>query len=151
MILRTIFLAVALLIGAPARGFAITAAQWQSDLQYLVSHLRSTHPNLFFHVSAQDFNAAVNDLNQRIPQLSDSLITVEMMKLVALVGDAHISVYSPFVFLPIRFRWFSDGLFVNAAAPEYSRALGAKVIEIGNLPVNQAYDAVSTVISHEND
>src|ERR1035441_7576431 len=67
MILRTMFLAAALLILAPARGLAITAAQWQSDLQYLVSHLRSTHPNLFFHVSAQDLNAAVNDLNQRIP------------------------------------------------------------------------------------
>jgi uncharacterized protein (TIGR03437 family) len=151
MILRTIFLAAALLIFAPARGLAITAAQWQSDLQFLVSHLRSTHPNLYFHVSAQDLNAAVNDLNQRIPQLSDAQITVEMMKLVAMVGDAHTSVYSPFPILPIRFRWFSDGLFVNAAAPEYSRALGAKVIEIGNLPVKQAYDAVSTVISHEND
>jgi uncharacterized protein (TIGR03437 family) len=149
--MQRIFLAAALLICAPARGFAITAAQWQSDLQYLVSHLRSTHPNLFFHVSAQDFNAAANDLNQRIPQLSDAQITVEIMKLVAMVGDAHTSVYSPFPFLPIRFRWFSDGLFVNAAAPEYSRALGAKVIEIGNLPVKQAYDAVSTVISHEND
>ena len=149
--MQRIFLAAALLICAPARGFAITAAQWQSDLQYLVSHLRSTHPNLFFHVSAQDFNAAANDLNQRIPQLSDAQITVEIMKLVAMVGDTHTSVYSPFPFLPIRFRWFSDGLFVNAAAPEYSRALGAKVIEIGNLPVKQAYDAVSTVISHEND
>ena len=113
MILRTIFLAVALLICAPARGFAITAAQWQSDLQFLVSHLRSTHPNLYFHVSAQDFNTAVNDLNQRIPQLSDSQISVELMKLVAMVGDAHTSVYSPFPFLPIRFRWFRDGLFVD--------------------------------------
>ena len=151
MILRTIFLAVALLICAPARGFAITAAQWQSDLQFLVSHLRSTHPNLYFHVSAQDFNAAVNDLNQRIPQLNDGQITVEMMKLVALVGDAHTSLWAQFTPLPVRLQWFSDGLFVNGAAPEYSRALGAKVLEIGNLPVDQVYAAISTVISHEND
>jgi uncharacterized protein (TIGR03437 family) len=144
-------MAGALLICAPARGFAVTAAQWQSDLQYLVAHLESTHSNLFFQVSAQDFNAAVNDLNQAIPQLSDTQITVRMMKLVAMLGDAHTAVHLPFAFLPIRFRWFSDGLFVNAAVPEYSRALGAKVIEIGNLPVKQAYDAISTVISHEND
>src|ERR1035438_7154238 len=151
MILRTMFLAAALLILAPARGLAITAAQWQSDLQYLVAHLKSTHSNLFFHVSAEDFNAAVDDLNQGIPQLSDTQIKVRMMKIVAMLGDAHTAVYSPFAFLPIRFRWFGDGLFVNAAAPEYGRALGAKVIEIGNLPVDQAYDAVSMVISHEND
>lgn len=155
MILRTrtqrIFLAAALLICAPAGGFAITAAQWQSDLQFLVSHLRGTHPNLFFHVSAQDFNAAVNDLNQRIPQLNDGQITVEMMKLVAMVGDAHTALWAQFTPLPVRLQWFSDGLFVNGAAPEYSRALGAKVIEIGNLPVDQAYAAISTVIPHEND
>ena len=151
MILRTILLAFALLIFAPARGLALTAAQWQADLQFLVSHLRSTHPNLYFHVSAQDFNAAVNDLNQRIPQLNDGQITVEMMKLVALVGDAHTSLWAQFTPLPVRLQWFSDGLFVNGAAPEYSRALGAKVLEIGNLPVDQVYAAISTVISHEND
>ena len=130
---------------------SMAAAEWQADLQYLASHLKSTHPNLFFHVSAQDFNAAVDDLNQRIPQLSDDQVKVGLMKLAAMVGDAHTSVLSPFLPLPIRFRWFSDGLFVNAAAPEYSRALGAKVIEIGDLPVDEAYGIVSSVISHEND
>ena len=130
--------------------FAITAAQWQADLQSLVAFLESTHPNLFFHVRAQDFNGAVNDLNQSIPQLSDDQITVRMMQLVAMVGDAHMVVYSPlFAFLPIR--WFSDGLLVNAATPEHRQALGVRVIQIGNLPVDQAYDAVSTVIPHEND
>jgi hypothetical protein len=69
-----------------------------------------------------------------------------------MAGDAHTVVYSPFFAdLPIRFRWFSDGLFVNAAAPEYSRALGAKVIRIGNLQGDQAYDAIGTVIPHDND
>jgi uncharacterized protein (TIGR03437 family) len=131
--------------------FALNAGQWQSDLQSLVSFLRVTHPNLFFHVSQQDFNAAVSSLNQNIPQLSDAQITVGMMQLAAMVGDAHTSVHSPFTPLPIRFRWFSDGLFVNAAAPEYSQALGAKVIAIGNLPVDQAYAAIGAVVSHEND
>jgi uncharacterized protein (TIGR03437 family) len=149
--MQWIFLAAALLICAPTRGFAITAAQWQSDLQYLVSHLRSTHPNLFFHVSAQDFNAGVSDLNQRIPQLNDGQITVEMMKLVAMVGDAHTTLWAQFTPLPVRLQWFGDGLFVNGAAPEYSRALGAKVIEIGNLPVDQAYAAIGTVIPHDNE
>jgi uncharacterized protein (TIGR03437 family) len=124
--------------------FANTAAQWQADLQYLAVYLQSTHPDVFFQVSSQDFN-------QNIPQLSDDQITVGMMNLAAMVGDAHTSVHSPFTPLPIRFRWFSDGLFVNAAAPEYSQALGAKVIAIGNLPVDQAYAAIGTVISHEND
>jgi hypothetical protein len=54
-------LAAALFLCAPARVFAIAAAQWQADLQSLAAFLESTHPNLFFHVCAQDFNAAVNN------------------------------------------------------------------------------------------
>lgn len=141
----------ALLLFAPARLFAYTAAQWQADLQSLVSFLERTHPNLFFQVSSQDFNTAVQALNQNIPQMNDAQVTVAMMQLVAMVGDAHTAVHSPFTPLPVRFRWFSDGLFVNAAAPDYSQALGTKVIQIGNLPVDQAYNAISTVVSHEND
>ncbi|HTQ55926.1 MAG TPA: IPT/TIG domain-containing protein [Bryobacteraceae bacterium] len=141
----------ALLFLAPARGPALTGGQWQSDLQSMVSFLERTHPSLFFHVSSQDFNAAVNALNQDIPQMTDAQVTVAMMKLAAMVGDAHTAVTSPFAPLPIRFRWFSDGLFVNAAAPEYSRAIGVKAIRIGNLPVDQAYNAISAAVSHEND
>ena len=142
----------ALLLCAAAPGSATTAAQWQADLQYLVATLESTHPNLYFHVDSLDFDVAIDALTQRIPQLSDDQITVAMMQLVAMVGDAHTKLYSPnSTVLPIRFRWFSDGLFVNAAAPEYSQALGAKVIQIGSLPVDQAYAAIGTIVPHEND
>jgi uncharacterized protein (TIGR03437 family) len=139
------------LLCAPNLTAAMTAAQWQADLQSLVTQLESTHPDLFFHISEQDFDAAVSNLNQNIPQLSDDQITVAMMQLVTMIGDAHTALYSPFTPLPIRVRWLSDGLYVNAAAPQYSQALGAQVIAIGNMSANQAYGAVSTVISHEND
>jgi len=142
---------IAALLCAPNLMAAMTAAQWQADPQSLVTQLESTHPDLFFHISEQDFDAAVSKLNQNIPQLSDDQITVAMMQLVAMIGDAHTALYSPFTPLPIRVRWLSDGLYVNAAAPQYSQALGAQVIAIGNMSANQAYDAVSTVISHEND
>jgi hypothetical protein len=44
-----------------ARSVVLAAAQWQADFQSLVAFPESTHPNLFFHASAQDFNAAVNN------------------------------------------------------------------------------------------
>jgi hypothetical protein len=146
-----IVLAVALLFCRPERVLGNTPAQWQADLQVLVSTLESTHPNLFFQVSAADFNAAVSQLNQSIPQLSDTQVMVGMLKLVAMVGDPHTEVYPPFTDLPIQFRWFSDGLFVTAVSADYSQALGAKVIQVGNMTTDQAYAAVGTVISHHND
>jgi hypothetical protein len=149
--LRWIALAAALLVGAAPGALAYTAAQWQTDLQFLVSTLERMHPNLFFHVSAADFNAAVNELNQSIPQLSDAQIVVGMMKLVAMVGDEHTVVVPPFTPLPIRFRWFSDGLFVEATSADYSQVEGAKVIQIGNMSTDQAYAAIDTVVAHQND
>jgi hypothetical protein len=113
--------------------------------------LESKHPDLFFHVSQQDFDAAVSNLNQKIPQLTQDQVTVALMQLVAMIGDGHTALYSPYPALPIYLRWFSDGLYVYATVPDYSRALGAKVVGIGDMPVDQANNAVSTVISHEND
>ena len=38
--------------------------RWRQDLQYLVSNLHTTHPNLFFQqVTQQDFNQAVAQLD----------------------------------------------------------------------------------------
>jgi hypothetical protein len=44
-----------------------------------------------------------------------------MMKIVAMVGDAHTNIRSPYAALPIGLRWFSDGLYVVWAAQEYQR------------------------------
>jgi len=57
---RSVVLAAALILCAPARVFAICAVRCQADLQSLGAFLESTQPN-FLHVKAQDFNAAVNE------------------------------------------------------------------------------------------
>jgi len=144
-------LALALLLLAPASLLANTAGQWQADVAFVVAQIESRHPNPFLHVSKQQFEAAANSLSQQIPQMTDHQVTISLMKLVAMLEDGHTAIYSPYTPLPIRFRWFSDGLFVNAASSDYSRALGAKVVRIGNIPVDQAYAAMSAIISHEND
>jgi uncharacterized protein (TIGR03437 family) len=146
-----VVLLLLLLLCAQIRLFAVTAAGWQSDLQSAVKFMESTHPDLFFQVSEQDFNTAVSNLNQDIPQLNDDQITVRFMELVAMVGDAHTNIFSPFLTLPIGLRWFSDGLYVTSAAEDYQRALGAKVIQIGSMTAAQAYAAVTPTISHESD
>jgi hypothetical protein len=55
------------------------------------------------------------------------------MHIVAIVGDAHSSIGVSFPSAPITLTWFNDGLFVTAVAPEFRRALGARVLRIGDL------------------
>src|SRR5262249_30369126 len=52
---------------------------------------------------------------------------------------------------PLRLYWFSDGLYVIAATPDYQRALGARLVRIGDTDIAQAYSSVTALISHEND
>ena len=68
--------AAALVLLLPARLFSISVAAWLTDLQEMSSHVRTTHPNQFFQTSQQDFDAAVDALDQQIPQLTDGQIVV---------------------------------------------------------------------------
>jgi hypothetical protein len=135
---------------------SIGAESWRADLKSLATQLPALHKNLFFQVSRAQFNQAVADLDRDIPTLSDAEIISRMMQIVALAGDAHTSLSAqgsafPLAQYPLRMTWFSDGLYVTQTTAPYRRALGAKLIKIGNTDVATAYTLVSSNISHEND
>jgi uncharacterized protein (TIGR03437 family) len=129
---------------------------WQQDLDTLSTQLPRLHPNLFFQVSRADWNQAVAELRAAVPQLSDVEVMAGMARVVALVGDGHTNLFltqrnPTFRMLPLQMRWFEDGLFITGGGPAYARAAGARVVQIGSVPLDQAYQAVSAIISHEND
>ncbi len=130
--------------------------RWRQDLTYLSTELPKRHANLFFIMPRPQFDQAVSQLMQNIPSLSDAEIMAGMARIVAMAGDAHTSVgltQTPpgFRALPLSLYWFQDGLYVIGAASEYRQALAARVLQIGDKTANEAYQLVSTVISHEND
>lgn len=102
-------------------------------------------------MSRAQFESAVSDLDQRIPELTDPEAIVGMMRIVAMAGDGHTAIWPAFRPLPISLRWFEDGLFVTGAPAETRRARGARVVQIGDMDVQKTCDLVSPVISHDND
>lgn len=133
-------------------GDVVRDERWRQDLQFLATELPRRHANFYFQLRPEDFQRAVGELEVRIPELSDAQVITGLMGLVAMAGDSHTSIFPlPFRPLPIALRWFEDGLYVTATAPGQSRALGARVVQIGAVDVHQAYQRVATIISHEND
>jgi uncharacterized protein (TIGR03437 family) len=129
---------------------------WRDDLDILATQLPALHPNLFFQTPRPVFEKAVNDLRTSIPDLNDAEVMTGLAHLVALAGDGHTNLMltqrdSTFRQLPLTLRWFEDGLFVTGAGNDYSQALGTRVVRIGQLPVDEAYQAVVPIVSHEND
>ena len=153
-IMRFALLLIALVRVAAAD--AVRDQAWQQDLDTLAIQLPSLHPNLFFHVSRSEWDASVAAVREAIPQLSDTEVMAAMAWLTALVRDGHTNLWltqrnASFRLLPLSMRWFDDGLFITGAAQAYGRAAGARVIQIGDSPLADTYDAMTALISHEND
>jgi hypothetical protein len=139
----------------PAAPPALTAGQWREDLRFLVNEIRTRHPNPYHHTSREQFDAAVADLDRRIPNLQRNQVIVGLMRIAALVGDGHTRVDPRkdeafgFASLPLKLYWFDDGLYVRAAKPEFRDLVGAKIESIGGIPIAEALRRASEIVSEE--
>jgi hypothetical protein len=136
-------------------GAAIRLQHWREDLSLLAKELPARHKNLFFHQPREEFEAAVAELDAAIPKLDDDEIVVELMRLVASVGDGHTSLQQgaapQWSRLPIRLRKFADGLRVVAIGHDHPEALGGAVVSVGGVAADEVWRRVGEVVSHENE
>jgi hypothetical protein len=144
---------------APARPVQAVAdarvVHWREDLALLTKELPVRHKNLFFQLQREEFEASVAELDAAIPKLCDDEIVVELMRLVASVGDGHTSLQQgaapAFNRLPIRLRKFSDGLRIVAIGRDHADALGGELVSVGGVAADEAWRRVAEVVSHENE
>lgn len=135
---------------------AVTPEAWQEDLRFLADRISEQHPNPWHHVTREEFERAVRRLHGRIPELGYPQILVGLMQLVALLGpgDGHsrVRVEPPFVgaLYPLRLWWFSDGLYVRSAAPEFVNLIGKRVLWIGGSKVDEAAERLRAVAAADN-
>ena len=101
---------------------------------------------LFHSMPQPEFERAVSELDAAIPTLEPHQIVVRLQQITARVGDGHTGVHTPewFQVLPIALFWFGDTLRVTAAAKGYERALGTRVVQIGELPIADVESRVRT-------
>lgn len=126
--------------------------RWHEDVQFLADELPKRHPNLFFKLKREDFHREVAKLDENIVRLTDDEIKTAMIRLVALVGDGHTSIsWSAQRFYPITFYQFGNDLYVVAAAEEYQRIVGKRLVKIGETPIEKAKQLLSELISRDND
>lgn len=104
------------------------------------------HPAPFNRYSREDIQAAYEDLRSRADQLDEAELFIELSRFTGMVSDGHTYVWlddESNTFsrsVSLRFWRFSDGVYVRAAAPEYTELVGAEVTEIGGVPIDEAWD-----------
>ena len=133
----------------------LTAAEWQADIRFLDEELPKRHRNAFHRLKRDEFETAVKTLHDRIPSLNEDEIIAGMMRIVAMIKDGHTNIiprpYFRSGIFPVKFYAFSDGLFIQKAAPEYSEMVGGRVIRIGNMSAEEAFKTVSQATFADNE
>jgi hypothetical protein len=146
-----------LLIGITATVDAqtLTSDLWREDLTFLSDSISSLHPNPFHAVSEEFFRSQSDNLYGRIPNLEYHEIIVEMAKLVAMLQDGHTQFQGIFQFFsrqyPIQLHVFSDGIFVRRAPPALKETIGARLLRLGQVEVEEAFGRVASATPHDND
>jgi hypothetical protein len=129
---------------------------WREDLQFLAEVLIKNHREPFRTIPEQQFKAAVADLNDRIPSLTDQQIVFSFIQLTAMIRDGHTFITPlqdglDFHMYPLRLYWFSDGLHIIDARTPYQDSIGKRVLSIGAFTVNEAYELIKPTISSDNE
>lgn len=132
---------------------------WRHDLDFLAREARRMHAGPARPAFSAAFDSAAAALRERVPELTNDRIVVELGRLLVLLGDGHTGIYgpgpdSPLAFesgdLPLLFYRFDDGLFVVDAAGEAQRWIGSRVTAFGPLSTAEVLDTLPAYTHADN-
>ncbi|HET6696312.1 MAG TPA: hypothetical protein VFG85_07390 [Gaiellaceae bacterium] len=128
------------------------------DVAVLLDGIERIHPDPWHSVSEADFRAAADDLSDRYAGLEPDERLVELMRLLALLGerDGHSGIFpldpehdrEPHL-LPVRLYDFADGMHVVAAI-ERPDLVGARVEAMAGVPADHVRALVEPLVPRDN-
>jgi hypothetical protein len=121
---------------------AVTTNQWREDLRYLATELPKQHANAFHHLTRNAFDSAVAKADSELARgTNGDEAYVAIDRIANAIGDGHTYVALPedtIARVPIDIRLFGDQYRVVAAPTEYEQAIGARVVRVNDVPIEQA-------------
>jgi hypothetical protein len=146
--------AMVLIAATLAPAAELTKDQWRENLAVLAKELPARHVNLFFQLPRAEWEKRVALLDRAIANLSDYQIRIEMTKLVAAVGDSHTRINGVLGddgrYLYLGYREFADGLSIIDTIVPYQEAIGARVVSVDGMPVDEVRRRLDALVGAEN-
>ncbi len=133
-----------------------TTKEWQDDLTFLQEKVHQDYSFLFKKISSEEFDASVDELYKAIPTMKDHEVFAGLARIIASFKYGHTRIGfrdSPIKMtqLPIAMYEFSDGMYVQGVHKDYPDALGAKVVAIEGVPIDDVMKAIYPLVPSEND
>ena len=126
--------------------------RWRTDLDLLDAGLRRVHPDPFRHLAADAYAGQLAAL-ARDAGADPVRSSLELMRLIARLGDAHTRVLCPELTsapVPLGLWDFADGWHVTATVSAHADLLAARVTAVGETPVGEAVVRLGECVPHEN-
>jgi hypothetical protein len=128
-----------------------------SDVELYLTELERIHPSPYHAVSKAEYRAAADRLIASLPELEDDELMVELLRLVALLGerDDHanmnpLSDHRRVLHLyPLATYEFADGVYV-VAAPGRPQLVGRKLVAIDGKPIADVLRLLDPLVTYDN-
>jgi D-alanyl-D-alanine carboxypeptidase len=128
--------------------------RWGEDIEYLMNHILTHHKNPYTQTTPKQFELRRQQLIDSLAELSDAEIEVEVMSLVAAVGDSHTVVRPPDLFgagrIPLSLHWFGTELRVIAAPAERADLIGGHVLGIEDFDLGEIMERLAEILCFGN-
>jgi len=132
------------------------AEDWKQDALHFLTEVERLHPSPWFGCPREEFVRGLDEFVASCKGASEQRALVEFMRLAARLSaqgrDGHSGVWPmESRYLPLRLYSFEDGWFV-VGAPEAQREwVGARVIAIGGVPIEELCKRLAPLLSRDND
>lgn len=122
------------------------------DLDYLAAEAKRMHAGPARPAHSAEFDAAVRQLHDDLPSMSDLEVLGGFMTLLAYLDDGHTAIYGPGEgspldispkVLPLKFYAFKEGVFIADAVGEWQHLAGMQVTKIGDYAVDELLQKMS--------
>ncbi len=135
----------------------LTVEQMRQDLDFLEAWLAENHVNAWHSISKVTFHSELEKVKSRLDGMTRTQFEYEILKLVALIGDAHTAASLGRLYTGNRREFtfeamsFDDGWYITKIDKEHGAYLGCRIDQINGFDRKQITKMVVPYISTETD
>ena len=125
---------------------------WIEDLDYLAENLPLLHANLYRTIDEDYFTATIELIKSNLEYKTDGTIFIELHELFNKIRDVNTYLEPLYTFteLPVRMKYFPDGIFITEVTPTTINLYSKKVSAIGSKSWEYLKEDFNTITSSEN-
>ena len=121
--------------------------KWMEDLEYFDNEYL-VDSKTFSEDSIAVCKKRIAELKLKVDSLNDNQIILELSRCVAMADNGHTTIHLGWMKkIPLRFFWFSDGLYIIKTTNTLSQYLGAKVLMINSIETNKVQRKLNPYLS----